>query len=97
TDKVEQFVDAILQGDAPQSGKAPKKTQRFVSRKIFIEIWILRQKTDRFAAFDKTTITPKNFRAAARWRHEAKNNFQGRAFTGTIRPQQAVHFAWFDA
>jgi hypothetical protein len=45
----------------------------------------------------ETAILPEDFCAAARWRYEAENNFQSRAFTGAIRPEQPIHLAWLDA
>src|SRR5206468_8534760 len=58
-----------------------------------LPIWVLRKKADGLAALSKPAITSKNFRAAARWRYQAENNFQRGAFTGAIRPQQPVHLA----
>src|SRR5206468_2695486 len=82
---------------ASQPAETPKETQRFLSGKKLVEVRVLRKETDCFPAFDKTTIASKNFRATARWRHQSENNFQGRAFPGTIRTEQTVHLAGFDA
>src|SRR5262249_39574999 len=70
---------------------------RFLSSKVLVEIRVLRKKTDCFPAFHKTTIESKNFRTTPRWRHQSENNFQGRAFPGTIRPEKPVHLAGFNA
>src|SRR4029450_6512858 len=73
------------------------ETQRFFSGKILVKIRIFGEKTDRFAAFHETTVAPKNFRSPARWGNQPENYFEGCAFAGTIRSEQPVHFAQFDA
>src|SRR5262249_49583226 len=95
-DEVEQFVYAFLEPSASQAAKTPKETQRFFASKVFVEVRILRQKTDCFPAFHKETVAPKNFRAAAGRGNQPENYFERCAFAGTIRSQQAVHFAWLD-
>src|SRR5215831_11238229 len=64
---------------------------------ILVEIWILRKKTNCFAAFDEATVSPKDFGATACGRHQTKNNLQCGALAGAVRPEQSVHFARFDS
>src|SRR4029077_5383813 len=92
-----QFVYAALQCCACHSAKASKKEQRFRAGEIFVEIRVLREKTNCFAAFDEATVSSKNFGVAACRRHQAENNLQCGALAGAVRPEQSVHFARFDA
>src|SRR6266446_5060112 len=96
-DELQQFVHAIFQASATEPAEPAKETQRFLAAKIFVEVGILRQKTDCFPAFNKTAVTTENFGATARWRNEAKNNFQSSALARAIWTEQPVNFAWFDA
>src|SRR5438093_2551345 len=96
TDEAGHFVGAIFYRGSSQPAKPPEKMQRFFAGKKFLEVRVLRKKADGLAALYKPAITSKNFRAAARWRYQAENNFQRGAFTGAIRPQQPVHLARVD-
>ena len=97
-DEVEQFVYRVPSiGSLASPQRRPKETQRFFAGQILVEVWIFRQKTDCLPAFYETTIAPKNFSVPARWGNQPENNFESCAFAGTIRSEQAVHFAWFYA
>ena len=78
--KIEQFVDALLQWRACHSAQPSEETQGFLTGEIFVEIRVLGEKPYCFAAFDQATVPSKDFRSAARWRHQAKNDFQCGAF-----------------
>src|SRR5207237_2370191 len=62
-----------------------------------IEIRIFWQESNGVAAFHERTVASKDSCSSACRRSETKNNFQRRAFARTIRSEQSVNFACFDA